>query len=196
LATHLARLQATGLTDRAQFPTPLEALDHFGGVVEGLLLTAHPDGTPRDDFAWCIAIGHPSGFPLARITVPASRTASGWRTQVDNITAGIALSCWHDPLPASPPPSATPSTRQTDQHATVADASIVRVLDIDATSPPSRPNPSAEPGHSAQPHLRRGHFRKQRVGPARQERRWTWVRPTTVNGNPPALTQVYLLRKG
>jgi hypothetical protein len=194
LATHLARLQATGLTDRAQFPTPLEALDHFGGVVEGLLLTAHPDGTPRDDFAWCIAIGHPSGFPLARITVPASRTASGWRTQVDNITAGIALSRWHDPLPAPPPPATTPPTRQADQDATVADASIVRLLDIDATSPPARMNPAAEPSHSARPHLRRGHWRQQRVGTGRHDQRWTWVRPTTVNGSPPEIDQIYLLR--
>jgi hypothetical protein len=97
LATHLARLQGAGLTDRNQLPTPLEALDQFGGVVEGVLLLAHPDGTPRDEFAWCIAVGHPTGFPIARITVPASRTASTWRDHVDNVTAGIALSCWHDP---------------------------------------------------------------------------------------------------
>jgi hypothetical protein len=196
LSTYLARLQATGLEDRAELPTPLETLDQFGGVVEGLLLTAGPDGTPGDEFAWCIAIGHPSGFPIARITIPASRAASGWRTQIANIIAGIALSCWHEPLAAPTLSTATPPTQPTDQNTTFA-TSAVRVLDVDATSPPpSRTSPSAEPAHSARPHLRRGHWRQQRVGAGRQERRWTWVRPTAVNGMPTAVDQVYVLRRG
>ena len=194
LATHLARLQATGLTDRNKLPTPLEALDRFGGVVEGLLLAANQDGTPKDEFAWCIAIGHPIGLPIARITIPASRTANGWRTEVDNITAGIAFSCWHDPLP-----SEAPSTRQPSRHtgrllARTADIPAVRVLDIDATSPQQQRNNSAQPATNARPHLRRGHFRKQRVGPGRQDRRWTWVRPTTVNGGSSQADKIYLLR--
>jgi hypothetical protein len=196
LATHLARLQATGLKDRTQLPTPLQALDHFGGLVEGLLLTAHPDGTPRDEFAWCIAIGHPSGFPIARITIPASRTASHWQTQMTNITAGIALSCWHNPLPTPAPASASRAIPPADQDTTFADTAAVQVLDIDATSPPpSRANPSADPSHSARPHLRRGHWRQQRVGTRRRETRWTWIRPTTVNGTPGAVNQVYTLRR-
>ncbi|MGC1215566.1 MAG: hypothetical protein WA890_30460 [Micromonospora sp.] len=195
LATVLARLQATGLTDRTQLPTPLEALDQFGGVVEGLLLTADSDGRPRDEFAWCIAVGHPSGFPIARITVPASRAASGWRTQIANITAGIALSCWHEPIGAPIPSAATRQRPPFDQNTTGATAAL-RVLDIDATSPPppSRAKPSAEPSHDARPHLRRGHWRQQRVGPGRRHRRWTWVRPTTVNGNSTLVDQVYVLR--
>jgi hypothetical protein len=193
LFSHLARLQAGDLTDRTQLPTPLEALDHFGGVVEGLLLTAHPDGTPRDEFAWCIAIGHPSSFPLARITVPASRNTSGWRTPIDNITAGIALSCWHE-SPPTPPRSLAREGGPADHSPSYADVSGVRVLDVDATSPPTRPTASAPTPYNARPHLRCGHWRKQRVGPKRQDRRWTWVRPTTVNGTPPEINQVYLLR--
>ncbi|HEX6497775.1 MAG TPA: hypothetical protein VF054_01935 [Micromonosporaceae bacterium] len=196
LDTYLARLQATGLTDRAQLPTPLEALDRFGGLVEGLLLAARPDGTPDDEFAWCIAVGHPSGFPIARITVPASRAATDWRTPVDNITAGIALSGWHEPLSAPAPSFATRRRRLVDQGATFA-TWAVRVLDIEATSPrSSQARPSAEPSHGARPHLRRGHWRQQRVGPGHQDRRWTWVRPTTVNGKSALIDQVYVLGGG
>ncbi len=50
LAIHLARLQGAGLTDRTELPTPLQALDLYGGAVEGLLLLAYPDGSPRDEF--------------------------------------------------------------------------------------------------------------------------------------------------
>jgi hypothetical protein len=200
LAVHLARLQSLGLTERSQLPTALEALDYFGGEVEGLLLTADTDGTPGDEFAWCVAIGHPTNLPLGRIIVPASRATCGWRHQVANVTAGIALSCWHETLDV---PTARPN-RQTvgpiGLDMTVADTAVVRVLDIDATSPSSagsaRPHSRGEPGHVAQPHLRRGHWRRQRVGPRREQQQWTWVRPTTVNGNPSLVNQVYYLRRG
>jgi hypothetical protein len=42
LSDHLARLQASSRTDRDQLPTPLEALEHFGGNVERLVLLANP----------------------------------------------------------------------------------------------------------------------------------------------------------
>jgi hypothetical protein len=188
LATHLTRLKATDLNSRDDLPTPLEALDHFGGHVEGLLLTAADDGTPGDAFAWCIAIGHPSGFPIARVTIPASRAASTWRTQVDNTIAGIALSCWHEPL--APAGRALPAPDGEDPTA----ADTIRVLDIDATSPPAPRDASTELTRNTRPHLRRGHWRQQRVGQGRQDRRWTWVRPTTVNGGASAANQVYTLR--
>jgi hypothetical protein len=187
LSGYLLRLQATGLMDRGELPTPLEALEAFGGVVDGLLLYANPDGTPRDEFAWCIAIGHPTGFPIARITVPASRTTTSWRTQIDNITAGIALSCWHDPAAAT-----DPAGRQTNPEPGPADVAI-HVLDIDATSPPVRASQTTDPAYSTRPHLRRGHWRQQRVGEGRRETRWTWIRPTAVNGRPATLDQVYVL---
>jgi hypothetical protein len=183
----LGRLQATGRTDRDTLPTPLEALDGFGGSVEGLLLTAGPDGTPGDDFAWCIAVLHPSGFPIARITVPASRNACGWRNQVDNIIAGIALSCWHEPAGRS-----AGSETSTAAMSQVADPDgNLHVLDIDATSPPGD-SVGGSTGRTIRPHLRRGHWRRhadRRAG----HTRWIWVRPTAVNGGAATSNQVYVL---
>jgi len=49
LADALNRLQAGGLVDRDNLPTPLETLGAYGGYVEGVLATSREDGTPADD---------------------------------------------------------------------------------------------------------------------------------------------------
>jgi hypothetical protein len=188
----LGRLQATGLTDRTQVPTPLEALDHFGGTVEGLLLTADPDGTPGDHIAWCLCINHPSGFPLARIAIPASRNSSEWKTQIDNIIAGIALSCWHQPTGTPTQPTSTRGAGHPDQDLV---ASTVHILDIDATSPLTPRRDGRRTGRSPRPHLRRGHFRRRSRNGNTGDTGWIWVRPTTVNGTGITTQQVYVLRR-
>jgi hypothetical protein len=185
----LGRLQATGLTRRDELPTPLELLETRGGNVEGLLLTANPDGTPTDEFAWCLVVNHPCGFPLARLTIPASRERTQWRAQVDNIVAGVCLSQWHEP---TAPLTAADSDRGVGPAATALDD--VRVLDIDATSPRRLPRPALNPTRPSRPHLRRGHWRQQRVGHHREHCRWTWVRATTVNAAWSPANQVYTLR--
>jgi hypothetical protein len=193
LATVLARLQATGLTQRDQLPTALEVLDACGGTVEGLLLTANVDGKPLDDFAWCVAITHPSGLPLARVAIPATRNRSSWRTQVDNIITGIALSCWHQPAALAPQPGSTISTADGDRTETAQVQPAVRVIDIDATSPGTPSARRNDHRSHARPHLRRGHWRRQRTGRGRTNISWTWIRPTTVNGTSGSTDQVYVL---
>jgi hypothetical protein len=190
--TVLGRLQSTGLTHRADLPTPLELLDHYGGTVEGLLLAANNDGTPADDFAWCLAIYQPCGFPLARIAVPASRAKTQWRQQVDNLIAGIALSSWHE----HDHERAARGDAPTQDHPQQAhDDTAIRILDIDATSPhTTRPDDHQTSGRISRPHLRRGHWRRVPAGPQRRDRRWTWVRATTVNAGYVSSNQVYVLR--
>jgi hypothetical protein len=177
VADVLRRLQAV-ITDRAHLPTPLQLAAELGARVEGLILTAHPDGTPRDDFAWCLAIHHPWGVPLARVLIPASRTSTAWQTPVDNILAAIALSSWH---PTPRPPHRTHNEHRQPDPPDHAGRPQVRVLDIDTTTAPTRPHPQHGHTSSPQPHLRRGHWRRQRTGPGRRGTRWTWIRPTTVN---------------
>ena len=191
LETVLLPLQAA-VTDRAELPTPLQVAAELGTHIDGLILTAHPDGTPRDEFAWCLSIPHPWGTTLARIVVPASRRRTAWRDQIDNMIAAIALSAWHptdhepEPRPAVGEPTPCPSA---EERAGIA----VRILDIDATT---TQHPATRPGHATvrQSHLRRGHWRRQRVGASRAATRWTWVRPTTVNPTgAPTAAQVYRL---
>ncbi|MFG1642655.1 hypothetical protein ACGFMK_20380 [Amycolatopsis sp. NPDC049252] len=185
----LGRLQATGLTDRGDLPSPLEFLDRYGGYVEGVLLTADEHGVPGDDIAWCVVIYHPMGMPLGRITIPASRRHATWRQQVDNLIAGIALSCWHETttLPAR-------LTGKPRIGAATTDPGALHVIDIDATSPHRAHPDGEENGAAVRPHLRRGHWRHQRIGHERRERRWTWVRATAVHGGSAGRGQVYILR--
>ena len=185
----LHRLQAWTI-ERSRLPTPLQVATQLGARVEGLIFTAEPDGTPHDAFAWCLKLPHPWGTTLARILVPASRQASAWRAPVDNLLAAIALSSWHPIDSAHPQPGDTsprPTTPIMDDP-----AAQVRVLDIDTTAAPRRGGRS-DGVASRRSHLRRGHWRQQRVGTGRRDTRWTWVRPTTVNPGGSHSTQVYRL---
>ncbi|MEU7906332.1 hypothetical protein [Actinoplanes sp. NPDC049118] len=184
----LYRLQAAGVTDRDMLPTPLQALHHFGGAVEGLLLTADTDGRPGDEFAWCLTIAHPWGPPLARIAVPARRSRTHWRREVDAIIAGVALSSWHQPHIL---PSRAPVPRQASD---VVD-STVHILDVDATSPPAARRRTPSAGRGPRSHLRRGHFRRYPRRADDPHAPWCWVRPTTVNGTPGTANQVYTLTR-
>jgi hypothetical protein len=186
LSTYLTRLEALGRTGRDALPTPLEAVELFGGVVEGLMLFSDERGVPDDEFGWCIAVGHPSGLPIARIVVPASRVASKWGDQVGNVIAGVALSCWHEPLPA-----VVPQQRRQPGAPEPVTAPGVHVLNIDATSPSSA-SPAGE-GGSTRPHLRRGHWRRLDAHVPVDLTQWTWVRATTVNGIPATQPPVYVL---
>ncbi|GAB1639583.1 hypothetical protein [Krasilnikovia sp. MM14-A1259] len=184
----LFRLQGVGVTDRDLLPTPLEALHHFGGAVEGLLLTADADGRPGDEFAWCLRIDHPWGLPLARITVPARRSRTQWRREVDAIIAGVALSSWHEPRRL---PSRAPIPRQ------AGDSTLdsgVHILDVDATSPRAAGRRTGT-GRSPRAHLRCGHFRRYPGRADDPQAPWCWVRPTTVNGTPGIINQVYTLSR-
>jgi hypothetical protein len=188
----LQRLQATGLTHRDDLPSPLEFLDGYGGSVEGVLLTANDQGVPGDEVAWCVAIYHPMGMPIARLAIPASRMRSQWRRPLDNVIAGIALSCWHE---AKTLPPRHTGRRQATPGSIGADPGSLHVLDIDATSP-RRLHHDTDTAleTTVRPHLRRGHWRDQPVGPGRRQRRWTWVRSTTVHGTLTGTSQVYVLR--
>ncbi|MEV8474298.1 hypothetical protein, partial [Streptomyces sp. NPDC051173] len=137
----------TGLTDRSDLPSPLEFLDRYGGFVEGVLLTADGHGVPGDDIAWCVVIYHPMGMPLGRIAIPASRRRATWRRQVNNLIAGIALSCWHETtaLPAR-------LTGKPRIGAANTDSGALHVIDIDATSPHRGHADGEENGAAVRPH--------------------------------------------
>ncbi len=134
----------------------------------------------------------PLGTALARILVPASRRDTAWRGPVNNILAAIALSSWH-PSNTDPDTSPSPSTAPDATGHAEPVQTAVRVLDIDTTSPLKNSSTTTRTANR-QPHLRRGHWRHQRVGLHRRDTRWTWVRPTTVNLSSSSLSiQIYRL---
>ncbi|MBC3189985.1 hypothetical protein H7X46_02770 [Pseudonocardia sp. C8] len=180
-------------TRRADLATPLQLVERYGATVEGLIFTADPDGHPADEFAWCLAIHHPWGLPLGRITVPASRWATHWTTAIDNTLAGVCLAHFHPTATSTRIPGTDP--RPTDAELSEHDDAGVHVLDIATTSPttgPHRTTTRSPAGRAA--HLRRATWRYQPVGPGRQQRRWTWVRATIVgNRSTPTRSTVYRL---
>jgi hypothetical protein len=188
----LLRLHAVA-TERAQLPTPLQVVADLGAQIDGLILTADPDGTPRDEFAWCLTVPHPWGTPLARVLIPASRRHTAWHDPVDNILAAIALSSWHPTPKPDLHPQASTSGPTPAVESAPENRAEVRVLDIDATTSTGRPRTHSSTPRQA--HLRRGHWRHQRVGPGRHHTRPTWVRPTTVNpsSDTSTATQIYRL---
>jgi hypothetical protein len=54
---------------------------------------------------------------------------------------------------------------------------------ISSAAPAQRPNATGS-HRSPIPHLRRGHWQQQAVGPQRQNRVPTWIRPAIINANP------------
>lgn len=87
----------------------LQALDVFSGYVEGLLGTADDNDVPGHDFAWCVVIYHPFGFPLARIAIPASvpgpngSARSATSSPAPYSAAGTSRRCCHPGTTASDP---------------------------------------------------------------------------------------------
>ncbi len=193
VATVLARLQATGVQEhRDQLPTPSNSSTHTAAKSKdsssrqtrtrlqqtnspGALLSCTPPVS-----RW---LGSP--FP------PHAREHGGADEEIDNIIAGVALSRWHQlDAPAQPSIQIGRSLQREP------DLVSIRVLDIDATSPRRirrfTPNEAAR---SPRPHVRRGHWRGQRVGHHRQEIRLIWVRATTVDTTGTPANQVYTLRR-
>ncbi|WP_434317510.1 hypothetical protein [Leifsonia sp. P73] len=165
--------------DRWIAPPLGDAIAQLGAQVEGLLLLADSFGRPEDLFAWCISIPALYGSTLGRFVVPASRSTTAYRDVVDNLTAVVAWAQWHEPDDETAAPfGITPA----DLEALVTSKDFrrngrrsgagVRVVDVGAThrsvSASTVPGDGASDFHVS-PHIRRGHWRRQRYGAGREQ---------------------------
>lgn len=164
-----------------------------GANVEAVLLLADADGRLADTFAWCLAI--PSGVPDAltcRMTLPARRSMTRWRDEIDNLAALAAWADWHAPDngPISPPGAkAAQPLGGSRNHGGLLDA--VRVLDVTATSGGVR---TVSTGRTLRPHRRRGYWRRQHHGAGNQLLKMVRIAPVLVNaGHGELLPQIYRL---
>lgn len=182
-APHLADIAAAALADHPHVLSA--AADHWGAWVEGLILTADVMGRPTDTVGWCVAVCPSPGVTLARIVIPASVARSPLQAVVQSTMAVVGWAGWDQPDTGSAPPPLPPrgwldlpdgpDTR--DTHLT--DLAAVRVLNVRHTHTSS--HPSDGEGRSIRPHLRRGHWRRARVGQGRADTRWVRIAPTVVN---------------
>lgn len=155
----------------------------FGARVEGVLLLADAEGRRRDEFAWCLAVrGAGEGLVAARLCVPArvSELTAPLRAVVDNAAAVTAWGRWHSPLEDTElSPGAAFAGSATGQRRQVA--RMVHVLNVARTS--GSGERGVPTGKSVSPHRRRGHWRRQRVGPGLVETRLVWMAPVLVNAS-------------
>ena len=157
------------------------ALAVRGGRVEGLLLLADDDGVVADQFAWGIAVPGRVGN-VARVLLPARRSATAWRAQVDNLIAAVAWADWHVPRVADS------VTREDLQDPTVRETAVrhgigVRVMDVRRTLSAGGTGRASQaaPSRSVRPHARAGHWRRQHHGPGNSKVKRVRIAPTLVN---------------
>lgn len=186
LSRHLASPEATlDQLSRRDFG-PLDAgavMEFAGGTIEAVLLLADSLGAPADEFAWCVALpGRLGRAVLGRFVIPARHDRTQYRALLGNLLAVAAWADWHEPdtaatpaldVPGVPPPQVR---RDADRH-----GADVHVLNVGRTVGHAH---GAEPtGKTVAPHVRRGHWRRQRYGERNAQVRRIRIAPLLVNAH-------------
>jgi hypothetical protein len=160
-----------------------------GALIEGLLMVSDYEGIPNGRIAWCVAVPARVGV-LGRWVLPAHRDRTFYADEVDALLAVAAWADWHPP--------ADPETKPTVNHRRSAAlyyaAARGRVHVLNAARTASASESTTPTGRTVTAHIRRGHWRRQRVGPGRTETRMVRVSAAIVGaGNRPLTTGVYRL---
>jgi hypothetical protein len=170
-----------------------ELIGKFGAQIEGILLLADRVGRPDDLFAWCLTIPGAYGAEIGRFAIPASRGKTKYRDVVDNLTAVVAWAHWHEPDAATEVPlgiSANDADALISSPAFRRDAKRsgagIRVIDVGSTNRRSKSPRSLspeEPDTHVTPHIRRGHWRRQRFGSNLEHFKRIRIAPVLVNAH-------------
>jgi hypothetical protein len=168
-----------------------EAIAAHGALVEGVLFEADRAGRRTDRIVWCLAV--PTGGDIAvigRVAVPAFASRSRWRVELEQLAAVAAWGDWAEvPEEAA---AAEKGKAQPKDEPRRGVAPAIRVLDVRRTEGDDG-GATATSRHVA-PHLRRGHWRRQRYGAGRQEIRRVRIAPVLVNAaRGPLAQRVYRL---
>ena len=197
---------ARTLPDLMTLPTIDEMLSELGGHIEGILLLADSLGRPEDRFAWCVTIPGAYGSTLGRFVVPALRSATEYRDVVDNLTAVVAWAQWHEPDQSTDVPLEV-SEKDLEDYISSPDfqrnakrtGAGIRVVDVRSTYRGAGSRPSRESGVSdvnVTPHIRKGHWRRQRFGPRLEQSKRIRIAPVLVNAHRGDIVhRVYRLRR-
>lgn len=161
------------------WPTLGAIIASRGARVEGLLLIGDDDGTVDDRFAWCVAVPGRAGN-LARVVLPALRSKTAWKPQIDNLIAAVAWADWHEPIVRGDLTEEELEDRDTLASA-VAYGLGVHVMDVRRTVQRSGHHKSTEPTRTVAPHPRRGYWRRQHHGPGNRQVKRVRIPPVIVN---------------
>ncbi|MGI8808578.1 MAG: hypothetical protein ACR2KK_12170 [Acidimicrobiales bacterium] len=181
----------------------------LGGGIEGVVLTERPGGGLADEVLWMLSVNPdasrpgPDGLDRLRASVWGRLSSSHLAHVAHNLAATVSWAEWHEPdrglaLPDDPTSRAwRKAVRRGEfrRHEPRGAAAGVRVLDVTRTPVADRMVGGAGegPGHASPiTHLRRAHWRHQRVGPGLSSSRLVRVPATVVNpGAAPLAPVVY-----
>lgn len=193
-------------TENQALPTIDEMVSELGAHIEGVLLLADSLGRPDDRFAWCLTIPGAYGTTLGRFVVPALRSATEYRDVVDNLTAVVAWAHWHEPDRSTEVPLGVSAGDLEDyvsspdfQRNAKRSGAGIRVVDVRGTYRGAKSHTTRESGGSDKnvtPHIRRGHWRRQRFGQGLEQSKRIRIAPVLVNAQRGDIThRVYRLRR-
>lgn len=209
----LADWTVDGASNRVPTDVPAEVAglvsigDHpINGTVDdvapvGVVLLANPDtGVPSDVVVWVVAcrmMGGPRDGAWLFTAIPGLRSLADQWQFLEAVTAVVA---WGDWIPDAPLVVANRSKLRRLRMAGIDLSALGPVHVLDARRHTSLGEERGDAvGTHASPatHIRRGHFRRQRVGPRDELRsELRWIAPTIVNpgGQPSARETVLTLR--
>ena len=192
----------------------LAALWRFGALIDGVVLMSAEGGRGvRDECLWLLRVPDPADATrsIGRAVLPGQISGSAFAEPVANLTTALAVSDWHVPGDDGPPLPRDPGSsafRKATRKASFAESEAagaaggVRVLMLPPV-PPEEASSGEQPTGAVdeQPgeqhneaedaerrrlrtHLRRGHWRRSRVGPKDD---WSYrsvlILPTVVNAD-------------
>lgn len=152
-------------------------------AVLGVTMFADDGGHPSDVVIWHLAVettGGPLGPTWLFVPVPGLRSEAGWWQFLESVTAVVA---WGDWVPDAPIVIRNRGKLRRMKAAGIDLSRLGPVRCLDSRRVIGQRTQEPERTHASPvTHIRRGHFRRQRVGPRSEERHeLRWIPPTIVN---------------
>lgn len=189
MASRVLRHSLHGIPGK-ELPYIEDAIAQIGARVEGVLLLSDDLGRPLDEFAWCLSLDSKYGESIGRIVVPARRSATAHRDLITNLLAVTAWANWHSPdsrteVPLGMKPDDVEGlihSRDFQNDARRAGAGV-RVIDTVRTRRGGIREKASQGDRHVDPHIRRGHWRRQRHGKGLSMVRMVRISPVLVNAH-------------
>jgi len=152
--------------------------------VVAVILQANPKGSLKDQIIWIInpaLITDKTPPPLRLYAIPGSIQRCGLQNEIYAVAAMVAWGPWQEAQPAHPIAGQRNAPHYLNAEDRPAPPTFV-YLRVPQENHPSIQVDQNEPAYTMRTHMRRAHWRRQRVGPRSD---WAykrvWIRPSIIN---------------